>query len=185
MKNISFEVSNLKTSEKTVVSKHKKFKQQFNDKVSQIITKFQENDNNFDMIYENLGLERMMNNKLDVSNISGDINANGEGYKGPIKNEEFKAFVEKTNNEIQSLFEQLKTLKENKNLNLNENYNEIFKTGLIHSSSRSSEFLEEIKEIKKNEKFIISTLFTKIGKEELDKAVRLLNQEIVKIVDKI
>lgn len=183
IKNISFELSSLKTSENSINLKQKKFKENFNEKMTQIISKFNENDNNFEVIYENLGLEKVNTNKLDLSKVLGDINSNEDGPKVTLRNEEFKSFVEKTNNEIKTLYEQINRLKENDIMISNQKINEVFKTSLGLSSEKSSDFSDEIKEIQQNEKFIISTLFTKIGKDELEKAIKLLNQEIEKIVD--
>lgn len=169
--------------EKAFHSKFRKNKGKFNDKMQQITQKFTEIDTNITLILDNIELDdtKLKVNRLELSNNSNENNE--ENKKISADAEQFKVFVEKTNKSIVFMDEEIKVLKKitteerfKNNQTMDRN------NGSSSQSNEEKNALEQINELQKNEKYILSNLFTKIEKDELDKATKVLTLEIEKLV---
>ena len=160
--------------------KMKKKKVRFNEKMIQITKKFNEIDTNISIILENIEIED--NSKVKLNKIEMTNNSD-ENKKVNLDRDEYRLFTEKTNKAIVNLDNEINELKksilEEKEKEIHSLYKHYPQT---KSRKEDGNTLEILNELQKNEKFIISNLFNKVEKEDLDKVTKALSIEIERIV---
>lgn len=181
---LASEVKKFANTEKILNSKIKKQKEEFNEKMTQITNKFNDIDHNFQTVFQNIDvdLNKVKINKITLSSQSEQVKEETH-VVNLLENEEFLNFVQKTDKEFFKINDELIDLKNKINLEKNAKESEsIFKELITSNSKEGDKAMDILKDIQKNEKFIISALFTKVGKDELDKVSKTFNQELDKLV---